>query len=179
MFQYRFHSVVAQVVAVWNERMNKNKALIALSESNKTSVGKESFTAQSIPQKVFSSIWVLEAEVNNGGFWQYFANCSNETACFVEEALTSIGATKAADICNRAIRLAFPNGLPSAPDEISQSVEERQDELLDKLDSLDQEFFKYPDNLTELLYEFVLKHPEEFGTPPFPERTAYDAPQDN
>ncbi|MBX9724258.1 MAG: DMP19 family protein [Candidatus Obscuribacterales bacterium] len=67
------------------------------------------------------------------------------------------------------IQFAFPNGLPSTPDEVSQSAEERMDELRSTLDPFDQEFYQYPHNLTELLYEFVLKHPEEFGTPPFPE----------
>jgi hypothetical protein len=31
---------------------------------------------------------------------------------------------------------------------------------------LDNEFFAYPHNLTDLLFAYVSKHPEEFGTPP-------------
>jgi hypothetical protein len=74
--------------------MNKNGILIALSESDKTRFGKEDFSAQSVPQKVFSSIWAVESEVNNGGFSQYFQNLSSETAGFVGEALDTIGAPK-------------------------------------------------------------------------------------
>ena len=37
------------------------------------------------------------------------------------------------------------------------------DETSEKLEGLDQEFFAYPDNLTELLFEFVRAHPETFG----------------
>lgn len=92
--------------------MNKNRILINLSESKKTSFGKVEFAEQSIPQKVFSTIWALESEVNNGGFSQYFLNSSSETASFVVEALEVIGAPKTASICNRAIATAFPNGLP-------------------------------------------------------------------
>jgi uncharacterized protein DUF4375 len=152
--------------------VDKNKALIALSESDKTKVGKEDFAAQSDPQKVFSAIWDLQMEVNNGGFWQYFANSSAETAYFVREALEAIGATKTADICTRAVNIAFPNGLPKTPEEISRLALEDYDKLTHELDALDQEFFRDPsgDNLTELLYDCVLKNPLEFGKPPFPER---------
>ena len=62
---------------------SKNNILISLSESDKTQFGKQDFATQSIPQQVFSSVWALEAEVNNGGFSQYFLNDSCETAVFV------------------------------------------------------------------------------------------------
>ena len=35
---------------------------------------------------------------------------------------------------------------------------------LAKLEPLDQEFFSYPHNLTDLLFTYVNRHPEEFGT---------------
>jgi len=56
---------------------------------------------------------VGESEVNNGGFSQYFLNSSGETAGFVVEALETIGAPNTADICRRAIAIAFPDELPS------------------------------------------------------------------
>jgi Domain of unknown function (DUF4375) len=74
----------------------KNHILIGLSESDKTQFGKGAFAQQSTPQKVFSSIWALESEVNNGGFTQYFLNYSCETTSFVSEALETIGAPKTA-----------------------------------------------------------------------------------
>jgi Domain of unknown function (DUF4375) len=57
----------------------KNHILINLSSSEKTSFGKEDFADQSLPQKVFSAIWAIESEVNNGGFSQYFLNSSEES----------------------------------------------------------------------------------------------------
>jgi hypothetical protein len=50
----------------------KNHILILLSESDKTSFGKEDFGSQSLPQKVFSAIGEVESEVNNGGFSAVF-----------------------------------------------------------------------------------------------------------
>jgi hypothetical protein len=143
--------------------MDKNGTLIDLSESDKTKFGKEEFTTQSIPQKVFSSVFAIESEVNNGGFSQYFLNSSCETAGFVAEALDTIGAPQTADICRRAIAVAFPSGVPSDPDQISAAASAFSDDTEEKLAALDEEFLQYPHDLTELLFAYVSKHPEEFG----------------
>jgi Domain of unknown function (DUF4375) len=146
--------------------MDKNGILISLSECNRTDFGKEDFAVQSIPQKVFSSIWALESEVNNGGFAQYFVNLSAESAHFVVEALDVIGAPKTAEICKRAIPAAFPEGLPATPEAISAAASEFSDEVLEQLEALDSEFFAYPHDLTDLLFAYVSAHPEEFGPVP-------------
>src|SRR5580765_992814 len=101
---------------------SKNHILISLSESDKTQFGKQDFATQSTPQKVFSSIWALESEVNNGGFSQYFLNDSAGTAAFIAEALDTIGAPRTADVCRRAIATAFPSGLPSSAEAISTAA---------------------------------------------------------
>ncbi len=149
--------------------MNKNGILIELSESGKTKFGKEDFSTQSTPQKVFSSVWAVESEVNNGGFSQYFLNNSCETAGFVAEALDVIGAPRTADLCRRAIATAFPAGLPSTPEAISLAAADFSDETEDALDALDREFYRYPHDLTKLLFTYVSKHPEEFGELPEPD----------
>jgi hypothetical protein len=146
--------------------MNKNGILTSLSVSDKTQFGKVSFAAQSQPQKVFSAIWELEAEVNNGGFSQYFLNDSAESAAFVVEALVTIGAPKTADICKRAIAAAFPSGLPLEAELIQSAAADFSDKVLEKLEPLDEEFFAYPHNLTDALFAFVAKHPQEFGELP-------------
>ena len=147
--------------------MNKNTALINLSESERTKFGKEDFSFQSFPQKVFSAIWAAESEINNGGVAQYFQNSSCETAPFVVEAFEAIGAPRTADICRRAVAVAFPDGLPRMSDAISVAAAEFSNDIIEQLEALDTEFFQYPHNLTDLLFTFVSKHPEEFG--PLPE----------
>lgn len=149
--------------------MNKNTILIDLSESERTQFGKEDFARQSLPQKVFSSVWAVEAEVNNGGFSQYFQNSSAETAAFVAQALDLIDAPRTAEICRRAIACAFSGGLPLSAEEISEAAADFPDEILAELESLDSEFFAYPHNLTDLLFAYVSAHPEEFGDLPQPE----------
>jgi hypothetical protein len=149
--------------------MDKNSILINLSESERTKFGKEDFARQSYPQKVFSAIWSVESEVNNGGFSQYFVSDSADSASFVIEALNTIGAPKTADICKRATATAFPSGLPHTPEAIRSLAADFSDEILEKLETLDQEFFAYPHSLTDLLFDFASKHPEEFGTLPKPD----------
>ena len=48
--------------------MNKNEIVIELSELDRTKLGKEEFESESLPQRVFSAVWRVEAEVNSGGF---------------------------------------------------------------------------------------------------------------
>lgn len=149
--------------------MDKNNILIELSESQTTKVGKEGFAKQSGPQKVFTAIWEVESEVNNGGFAQYFSNESAESARFVAEAMETIGAPQTASICRRAILTGFPDGLPPTIEGIQSAAADFTGEILEKLNSLDQEFFSYPHNLTNLLFAYVSAHPEEFGTLPKPD----------
>jgi hypothetical protein len=144
----------------------KNHILILLSQSEKTSFGKQDFSRQSLPQKTFSAIWAVESEVNNGGFSQYFLNSTCDSTPFVVTALETIGAPTTADICKRAIETAFPNGLPRSEDAIRSAAASFTDEILAALEPLDQEFFSYPHNLTDLLFAYVSCHPQEFGALP-------------
>ena len=143
--------------------MDKNRILIKLSASANTSFQKIDFFAQSMPQRVFSAVWAVEAEVNNGGFSQFFCNSSCETAGFVAEALEMIGAPETAEICRRAIAVAFPGGLPSDPETIRSAAANFSDKIEGELNALDVEFYQYPHDLTELLFAYVSMHPEEFG----------------
>jgi len=113
--------------------MNKNEILIDLSESKRTKFGKEDFALQSLPQKVFSAIWDVEAQVNNGGFSQYFLNWSSKSAAFVVNALEAIGAQAAAAVCSRAISVAYPGGLPHDAEVIRSTASEFSDEILHRL----------------------------------------------
>jgi hypothetical protein len=144
--------------------MDKNRVLIELSESEPTRFGKEDFRLQSVAQEVFSSVWTLESEVNNGGFSRYFRNSSAETASLMIEALPTIGAPRAADICSRAVASAFPARLPLSTEAVASTAENLRDVQRYELALPDGELMKYPDNLTDLLvFAYVAERTEEFG----------------
>jgi hypothetical protein len=149
--------------------MNKNTIITKLSESERIDYRKLPFEEQPIPRKVFWAIWAVEAEVNNGGFVQYFYNSSCETVPFVVKALETIGAFDTADICRRAIACAFPLGLPANTDDIHEAVADFSEEVVKMLHELDGEFIPYPCDLTALLFAYVSEHPEEFGVLPKPD----------
>jgi Domain of unknown function (DUF4375) len=49
-------------------------------------------------------------------------------------------------------------------DERKSLIDELTSEAKEKLGSIDSEFFAYPDNLTELLFDYVRSNPNVFGS---------------
>ncbi len=115
------------------------------------------FSAKSLTpaEATFVRVWELEAEVNNGGFSQFYFNSAGDHAASTVDALEEIGAGRTAEIV-RAANSVFPGAAPPS------DTYERQDLLEalgesgeEKLETWDGEFFKYQDNLSELLCRFV------------------------
>ena len=122
--------------------------------------------ALSPAERVFLCVWNLEAEVNNGGFEQFFINSAGDNALETPAALREIGATQAAAIAEEANHLFGPSGPPADRDARTQALESLGKAATDALDALDVRFFKYPDNLEDLLRQFVGRHREQFYEPP-------------
>ena len=113
--------------------------------------------------QVFWVIWQLEAEVNNGGFLQYFGNSSGRLVPHAVAALRTIGANTMADIVERAIFVAGRD-IAWADDEArSTALNALGPDVPEELDFLDRAFFTYPDNLTVLLYTYASEHSDELG----------------
>lgn len=92
--------------------MDKNAFLVDLSESDRTMCGRVEFDDQPPEQQVFSAIWELEGQVNNGGFAQLFGAADGHSANSAPHALKAIGAHACADIVERALRVVSPDALP-------------------------------------------------------------------
>ena len=113
-------------------------------------------------ERVVWCVSELEREVNNGGFRLFFLNPAGDLAADTLEALQTIGAHRAATLLRDAIAVFPPPG-PSA----THLVREAQ---LDGLpaaarevwDRLDQQFFRYPDDLSRLLRAHVAAHVADF-----------------
>jgi hypothetical protein len=144
--------------------MDKNAFLIGLSETYSNALGGVPFSDQPQAQKVFSAIWELESEVNNGGFHQYFLNSDSEVIGYAPTALHAIRASSCAGIVERAIQVIAP--LPPTQEDRYGVLEAQGEAAQNQLAVLDAEFYAYPDNLTELLFEHVRRHPAVFGLVP-------------
>jgi len=88
---------------------------------------------------------------------KFFYNNAGDDTAEIIEALETIGAGKMADIVKRAAFM-FPGGMPPK-DRFA-----RQDILLDNFpdikafESLDDEFYSYPDDLAALLRNYKSPH---------------------
>ena len=138
--------------------VDKNALLISLSERGR--FWKLDFDDLTHPEQVFRAIWELEADVNNGGFHQYFGNSSGDTAFAVVDALETIGAHEMARVVADAKRV-FPGSSPPRDwTEREAALDSLSADQEDFLDRLDRAFFAYPDDLTELLYDYVRRNAE-------------------
>lgn len=70
-------------------------------------------------------IWTLEAEVNNGGFDQYYFNSAGELAIQTVSSLEAIGAPNTASLL-AAANSEFPSATPPADRRLRQEMLENQ-----------------------------------------------------
>jgi hypothetical protein len=105
-------------------------------------------------EAVFRCVWDVEAEVNNGGFFQYFFNSSGAGAPEAVAALRAIGANAAAEIAAKAIGLVDTTGW-NDDDRRQEAVESLDDGVRSALDYRDTAFYGYPDDLRGLLLTFA------------------------
>ena len=106
--------------------------------------------------QVVELIGALEAEVNNGGFDQFFFNSAGNRTAETIAALKAIGAKRTADIVSRAAA-KFPAGLPPSDRTKRQELLEKVSPDADAFDEEDEAFLKYEDNLSELLKKYTGK----------------------
>src|SRR5262245_26051520 len=105
--------------------------------------------------RVLIAIWGLEAEVNNGGFAQFYFNGAGDLASFAPTALRLIGADRMAEIVTQANAMFGPEG-PAR----SEAARQAQLSLVAPKDSnpwaqLDRAFQAYPDGIAQLLIHFL------------------------
>lgn len=115
-------------------------------------------------RKTIYFIWLLEAEVNNGGFNQFYFNSSGQFYKYIPEALLKINAELFADLTKRANKVYESE---------NERITEKQDGTLEgfsesyennPLNSFDDEFYELYDkeDLMKLQVEYIRKNSKEF-----------------
>lgn len=106
-------------------------------------------------ENVIYLIAILELEVKNGGFKQYFFNASSSLATLTLESLEKVGAVKTKGLLEKAIRVAFDKEIPKDRDKRLEKLLalDKSDEA--KLYELDQEFYKHDENIEELVNAYL------------------------
>ena len=114
------------------------------------------------PQKTFLFVENLEREVNNGGFDQFFWNSSGNFAHETVEALENINAKSAAKILKKANAVWPDKNVPKNRMERQETQLLYEKKINPELEKLDAQFYKYPDNISELLISYVKRHSDDF-----------------
>lgn len=114
------------------------------------------FEELSESDRVLVTLWGLEADVNNGGFDQYFFNSSGDQAFYAERALRLIGANRMADIVARAVSFFGDAGVPRDRTLRQEALDRVRGESGSLLDDLDRQFYEYPDDLSALVKVYLV-----------------------
>lgn len=114
------------------------------------------FSGLTRQEQIVHCVWWLEAEVNNGGFHQFFSNSSGDLTEQTVEALDVIGATKTKLLLQHAIQTAFAETAPPSDrvqrnQLLDRATESEEDRLFDDLGELDTSFYAYEDPLEDLV----------------------------
>lgn len=110
-------------------------------------------------QRKAALVFWYQAEVNNGGHFQYFTNSAGAHRMDALQALRQLGAKKAAEVLSLAI-LTVAGSEQSHP----RSLEEyAKQEAESSLRSLDSEYYKSADaEVQDALLSYLKTHEQEF-----------------
>jgi len=109
------------------------------------------------------AIWLLELEVNNGGFNQFFYNSSGKFSDEAYNGCVAIGAYKTAEIMKKAINIMIEEKELQLDAKKKGTVKEFIDSYKEtRLEECDVAFFKYSENLKDLQINYVRKNYKDF-----------------
>ena len=115
-------------------------------------------------QQAIYIIWCLEAEINNGGFNQYYFNSSGQFAELTPDALRLVGANKFSDlvaIANKTYKTEYSNITKHQDGTLEGFSKSYNDNPLNKFDNEFYELYKI-ENLQQLQTDFIRKNSLDF-----------------
>lgn len=101
-------------------------------------------------------VWMLETEVNNGGFDQYYFNSAGDLAIQTVEALKAIGALNTAFLL-AAANAEFPGAVPPVDRTERQEVLDQVRESA-RFAALEKEFYRDEERLLSRLANYLKSH---------------------
>ncbi|RZJ50653.1 MAG: DUF4375 domain-containing protein [Chryseobacterium sp.] len=137
-----------------------------LSEKQPADYEKEYETVMSWnkPRQAIYMIWALEAEVNNGGYNQFYFNSSGQFYKHLPDALKLVGANKFADLTKRANE-TFEKENPKITQHQDGTLEGFSKSYDDNpLNKYDDEFYGLykTENLQQIQVDFIRKNKKAF-----------------
>jgi hypothetical protein len=124
----------------------------------------ETLLAWNKPRQAIYMIWLLEAEVNNGGYNQFYFNSSGQFYKYLPEALKLVRANKFAELTQRA-NATFEREHPKITQHQDGTLEGFSKSYDDNpLNKLDDEFFELYkiENLQKIQVDFIRNNKADF-----------------
>jgi hypothetical protein len=116
----------------------------------------------SVPQQTYYLISELQAEVNNGGFDQFYYNSAGDYAAETVIALQRIGAEQTAELV-AAANAVFPKGVvPQNRNKRQKVVDKIRDKVSDDWSDLDSKFYVTQAEIDSLSKDYVLTNLSDF-----------------
>jgi len=106
-------------------------------------------------------IWILQEEVNNGGYQQYYFNTRGQYYKYLPEALKLVGANKFAKLTQQANDIFERAKMGQNPKYTLDEYNNSDKNLLNKLDNAFYDLYN-SENLEKIQVEFIRKNKSEF-----------------
>jgi hypothetical protein len=164
-------------MAFWNKKKKEEKSKITVSDILTQKSGRDAIIdidnllspifyskpeTLTEEEKVIVFIEELEREINNGGFNQFFFNAASDYYSEILSALEQVGSVKFHSILKQSSK-PFPNeSVPTDRNKRQEILEEIEDKANELWDDLDQEFYKYEEDIYGLLINFINSNIEKF-----------------
>lgn len=122
-------------------------------------------TDRSIEAKYVHAVWLLDAEVKNGGFHQYFVNSSGDDWKTALAGLKALGLKRKAKILRASAKRFGWGGPPTDRgqriDQMAKLAGGEGDDL--DFDKQDERWYESPENVTPALVRYVVGNREALG----------------
>jgi len=140
--------------------------LNARTEADSYERSHEIVSAMSKGFQMMYATWLLEAEVNNGGFHQFFWNHSGLFAKEALEGLKLVGADEHAKLVGKSIAV-YESEKPKMDNARRHDTLEAFGESAreSKFDELDSAFYALKEDLSALRIRYIRAHPRDFVSP--------------
>lgn len=105
-------------------------------------------------EQEIAALWLLEADVYNGGFVQFFCNWGEEAYLHALRALKAIGAVHALEIIQAGYACIEHFSQDDRLKELWDIMKYLTEEEEERLDALDNQFWDDQDQIAKIAYEY-------------------------
>ena len=115
----------------------------------------QGYDALSENERIIKQIWLLESEVTNGGFDQYFFNSAGNNALETVDTLRRVGSKETLALLIQAIEAFGPNPPSSDRETRWAQMDMLPEAASEEWGRLDGEFYNYTESLAALVVNFI------------------------